>query len=161
MDDIAVYVTALQDSLSKKLNILKRLLELSQEQSDILAQESPEIERFDEVVEKKDTLLKDMANLDQGFDALFGKIGNQLKEHKYQYQSQILQMQNLIRSITDCGVKLEGLEQKNKRDFQAYVTGARQEIKSFKMSNKTAASYYQNMANQHREWQTYFVDQKK
>lgn len=161
MEQLTVYVSALQDSLNKKLDIMKQLLQLTREQSDILKQDSPDMEHFDEHMEKKGVLLEEMAELDKGFDVLFNKIGSELKEKKYQYQSQILQMQNAIRSITDCGVQLEGLEKRNRDAFQRYLTGARKEIKSFKVSNKTATSYYQNMANQHREWQSYFLDQKK
>jgi hypothetical protein len=53
------------------------------------------------------------------------------------------------------------LEQKNKEKFTAAVGKKHREIRDFKISNKTAVSYYQNMANQHHEWQTYFFDKKK
>lgn len=161
MEENNVYVTALQDSLSRKLEVLQQLLELSQEQETILGQEEPDMDRFDEIVQEKDGLLRELAELDRGFDSVFAKVGNELKENKYQYQQRILQMQNLIRSITDCGLKLEGLEQKNKNAFQQYLTRERKEIKNFNVNNRTANTYYQNMANQHHEWQTYFLDQKK
>lgn len=161
MNNTTVYVNAIQDSLQKKLDVLGRLLQLSQEQSDILKQEEPNIDRFDEIMLKKEELLREMAELDKGFEALFAKIGTELKENKYQYQEQIQQMQNLIRSITDSGVRLEGLEKRNRDAFQGYLTGARKEIRDFKSSSKMAESYSQNMANQHRQWQSYFMDQKK
>lgn len=161
METNNVYVTALQDSLSKKLEVLQQLLELTQEQEEILGQEEPGMDRFEEIIQEKDQLLREVAELDRGFDSVFAKVGNELKENKYQYQQRILQMQNLIRSITDCGLKLEGLEQKNKASFQQYLSRERQEIKNFMVNNRTANTYYQNMANQHHEWQTYFLDQKK
>lgn len=161
METNNVYVTALQDSLSKKLEVLQQLLELTQEQEEILGQEEPGMDRFEEIIQEKDQLLREVSELDRGFDSVFAKVGNELKENKYQYQQRILQMQNLIRSITDCGLKLEGLEQKNKTSFQQYLSRERQEIKNFMVNNRTANTYYQNMANQHHEWQTYFLDQKK
>ena len=161
MNNTTVYVNAIQDSLQKKLDVLGHLLQLSQEQSDILKQEEPNIDRFDDIMLKKEELLREMAELDKGFEALFAKIGTELKENKYQYQEQIQQMQNLIRGITDSGVRLEGLEKRNRDAFQGYLTGARREIRDFKSSSKMAESYSQNMANQHRQWQSYFMDQKK
>lgn len=167
MENIAVYITAMQDSLQKKLDLLNRLLELTQEQGDIFRQEEPDLDNldsldsFDSIMQKKDELLQEMLELDKGFDALFVKIGTELKANKYQYQEQIKQMQNLIRSITDCGVRLEGMEKKNRDAFQEYLSGARKEIRDFKSNNKMATSYSQNMANQHRQWQSYFMDQKK
>lgn len=161
MDNITVYVTALQDSLNKKLDVLGLLLQLTQEQSDVLNQEEPDMDHFDDIMLKKEELLEEMAELDKGFEALFAKVGTELKENKYRYQEQIKQMQNVIRSITDSGIRLEGLEKRNRDAFQNYLTGERKEIRAFKANNKTASSYSQNMANQHREWQSYFMDQKK
>ncbi len=160
-NSMSVYINALKDSLSRKLSVVKALLQLTREQEELLKQENLDMECFNSILTEKDRLLRELSELDKGFDALFAKCDNELKEKKYLYQSQILEMQNLIRSITDCGIQVEGLEKKNKEQFQQYLSGARKEIKSFKVSNKTASSYYQNMANQHREWQSYFLDQKK
>ena len=119
------------------------------------------MDRFDMIISEKDQLLQTMATLDRGFESLFAKIGNTVRENKYQYQQQIAEMQNLIRSITDTGVQIEGQEHRNKAAFQNYLTGARKEIREFTANNQTASAYYHNMANQHQAWQSYFVDQKK
>ena len=70
-------------------------------------------------------------------------------------------MQNFIRTITDIGVEIENLEYKNREKFKKYILLKRNNIKDFKVSNKTAVSYYKNMSNQHREWQSYFIDSRK
>lgn len=156
-----VYVSALQDSLQRKLEVLQAIERLTTEQSDILAKPEPDMERFEQIIQEKGERLEEMKSLDQGFDALFAKLRRELQENKYQYQSQITQMQNLIRAITDCGIKIEGMEKRNKNAFQNYLTGARREIRNFKRNNQTASVYSQNMANQHHDWQTYFFDEKK
>jgi flagellar biosynthesis/type III secretory pathway chaperone len=161
MENMTVYVTALQDSLQKKLEVLKDILKLSREQGTILGSESPDMERFDEILREKEGLIDAMNALDRGFDSLFAKVRDTLKESRYEYQSQIVEMQNLIRSITDTGLQIEGAEHRNKDAFTRYVSKARGDIKDFHINNRTAASYHQNMANQHRSWQSYFVDQKK
>jgi hypothetical protein len=58
-------------------------------------------------------------------------------------------------------VKIQTAEKRNKELFTSFVSGKRKEIRDFKVSNRTAVTYYQNMANQHHEWQSYFVDKKK
>ena len=161
MDNTEVYVSALQESLQKKLEVLSSLLKLTNEQGRILAEQKPDMDRFDVIIGEKDQLLQSMETLDRGFESLFAKIGNTIKDNKYQYQQQITEMQNLIRSITDTGLQIEGQEHRNKTAFQNYLTGARQEIKQFTTNNQTANAYYHNMANQHQTWQSYFVDQKK
>ncbi len=70
-------------------------------------------------------------------------------------------MQNFISIITSLGVEIENLEHKNKEKFKNFIVSKRNGIKDFKVSNKTAVSYYKNMSNQHREWQSYFVDSRK
>lgn len=159
--DIAVYVSVLHDSLRDKCNVLREILKLTKEQQEILDGEEMDFDAFDALMKDKEVLIQRLQELDRGFQNLFEIIGNTLKEDSEHYKAQILGMQNDIRTITDYSVKIQALEQKNKDKFTASVAKKRREIKDFKVSNKTAVSYYQNMANQHHEWQSYFVDKKK
>lgn len=164
MENIRIYITILYDSLEKKLDVLKKILSLTKEQNLILSEkdiESFDVDGFDSVVEKKEKLIAQIQELDRGFDSVYGKIGNVLKVNKEEYKQEILRIQNLIRSITDTGVELESLEQQNKTKFNTFIRNKRHAINDFKQSNRVAASYYQNMSNQHREWQSHFLDQKK
>jgi len=160
-NNISVYVSALQDSLRNKWDVLKEILDLTEQQEKILDAEEMDWDSFDALVQGKGKHLGKIEELDRGFEELFGKIGTVLKENSAQYKPQISELQNTIRVITECGVKIQALEKKNKDKFAAAVAKKRKEIRDFKASNKTAASYYQNMANQHHEWQSYFMDKKK
>lgn len=159
--DIAVYVSVLHDSLRDKCKVLQEILKLTKEQQELLCREEMDFDAFDALMQDKEVLIQRMQELDRGFQNLFDIIGDALKEDSGRYKAQILEMQNDIREITDCSVKIQALEQKNKEKFTASVAKKRREIRDFKVSNKTAVSYYQNMANQHHEWQSYFVDKKK
>ena len=117
MDDIRVYVNILSDSLRKKLDVLQELFSLTKKQNEILSEKDTEkvdIDGFDHAFEEKEKLIKKMQELDNGFDSVYKKVGSFLAENKQEYKQDILQMQNLIRSITDTGIKLESLEQQNK-----------------------------------------------
>lgn len=155
-----VYISALQESLRKKQKILQEILELTTEQKEILAQEHPDMERFDQIMAEKEGKIAAISELDQGFDSLFQKIKDTLEQQKYQYKQQIQQMQGDIKAITDMGVMIQGMEHQNRDAFQRYLMQERQEIKIGRTSSQTAVSYYQNMPNQHHEWQSYFMDQK-
>ncbi len=164
MDDMNVYVSILHDSLRKKLEIITEILYATRQQKKLLSIEKItdlDTEEFDRIVDDKQKLIEEMTELDKGFDSVFKKVGIYLSQNKYAYQSQILEMQNLIRSITDVSVELQSLEQQNKNFFNKFLREKRYEISSFKTSNKVAVSYYQNMSNQHREWQSHFLDQRK
>ena len=53
MDNIGVYVSALQESLQKKLDVLLELLKLTKEQGAILKEKEPDMDRFDEIIQEK------------------------------------------------------------------------------------------------------------
>ena len=137
-DNTGVYISALQESLQKKLEVLNSLLKLTNEQGRILSAQEPDMDRFDSIIDQKDSLLQTMETLNRGFESLFARIGTTIKDNKYQYQQQITEMQNLIRSITDTGLQIEGQEHRNKTAFQNYLTGARQEIREFTANNQMA-----------------------
>lgn len=156
-----VYVSALQDSLRKKKAVLETLYDLTQQQAEVLKQDSVDTDRFDELMEAKDGEIAVLNSLNAGFQSLFQKVENTLQDQRYQYEKQIRQMQDDIRAITDLSVQIEGLEHQNRDAFQAYLMRERKEIQTGRASSRTAVSYYQNMPNQHHEWQTYFMDQKQ
>ena len=159
--ELNVYVSALQDSLRKKKEVLQSLRDLTKEQQDVLQQETVDMDRFEELIEEKDQKITTLNSLNAGFQSLFQKVETGLKDKRYQYEKQIRQMQEDIRQITDLSVQIEGLEHQNRDTFQAYLTKERKEIQTGRASSRTAVSYYQNMPNQHHEWQTYFMDQKQ
>lgn len=164
MEDKSVYVTILHDSLRKKFEVVKKILDMTRQQKKLLSIEKItelDTDAFDRIVDDKQCLIDEMVELDKGFDVVFKKVGTYISENKYTYQSQILEMKNLIRSITDISIELQSLEQQNKNYFNRFLREKRHEISSFKTSNKVAVSYYQNMSNQHREWQSHFLDQRK
>lgn len=160
MDSVNTYISVLHGSLRKKLELVKELLEFTKEQNIILNEEDVDIDSFDKIVSEKDIRINEVLEIDKGFDSVFNKIGNTIKANPQEYRQQILEMQNLIRTITDIGVEIEGLENKNKEKFSKFILAKREEIKDFKKSSNSAASYYKNMSNQHQEWKSYFVDRK-
>ena len=160
MDSVNTYISVLHGSLRKKLALVKELLEFTKEQNIILNEDDVDIDSFDKIVSEKDIRINEVLEIDKGFDSVFNKIGSTIKANPQEYRQQILELQNLIRTITDIGVEIEGLENKNKEKFSKFILAKREEIKDFKKSNNTAASYYKNMSNQHQEWKSYFVDRK-
>ena len=161
MENTSVYVTALLDSLKKKQQVLERLLALTKEQNELLNQSEVDADRFEEILGEKDGYIKEIVDLNKGFERVFASIGTSLQDQKENYRSEIVQMQNLIRVVTDQGVALERLERENKEIFTSYLRKNREEIATFNKSNHMANTYHQNMANQHREWQSYFMDSKQ
>ena len=161
MENMNVYIIVLHDSLSKKVDIVKKILKCTKEQNVILSSDEVNVDRFNDLISEKDILLKKLEELDNGFDTTFDRVKEELKNNKVMYKSQILEMQNYIRVITDMSVEIESLERSNKTMFADFLHGKRKEIRKFNVNNKIAASYNSNMPNQHQDWQSYFLDKKK
>lgn len=159
--EVSVYLSVLQSSLKNKYEILQNILKETEKQQEAVSSEELDLEAFDAAILQKGQLLLRMQELDDGFNSVYGKISDRLHQDKEQYKPQILEMQNMLRTITDLGVKIQALEQKNKVRFDGLVAKKRREIRDFQTNNRTANTYYQHMANQHQQWQSYFMDKKQ
>ena len=154
------YVQALLDSLEQKSVVLERVMSLTLEQEQILITSPFDLEKFDGLCDEKDICIKQLEQLDQGFENVFARVREVLKEQKVSFQKEIQSMQVLIQKITEQSISLKALEAKNKVRFESQMRNQRNDIRSFRKSNETATNYYKNMANQH-QGQSYFYDKKK
>ena len=112
------YVAVIEDSLKKKVDILRQLQLLCQEQSDILDDENMTPEMFEENVDKKGKLIAKLEGLDAGFEQLYGRVKDEMTSNSEHYKERILRMQELIRDITDRSVQIQVMESRNKGKAQ-------------------------------------------
>ena len=148
------------DVLTKKEVHLNKLLEFTVEQEVLLKSNKFDETAFFKLVEKKDDILKRIEEFDQGFQSIYNRVAEALKENKDQYKEQILKMQGLITKVTDIGVKISSLEQKNKGLLQQRLQEKKQGIRQFKVGKKTADRYYKNMIKM-QAGTSYFFDKEK
>ena len=148
------------DILGKKENHLASLLELTTAQEQLLKGEEFIEEEFTELIAKKRGHLLKIEEADNGFQAIYNRVAEEMKNNKDEYKDQIIEMQSLITRVTDLGVKLSALEEKNKTALEANLQGKRQNIRQFKVSKQTADKYYKNMIGM-QTGASYFMDQKK
>ncbi len=154
------YLRMMIDVLEKKEVHLNKLLTLTLEQEKLLQEEEFKEAEFSLLVEKKNGNLRKLEETDSGFQSLYNRVAEEMKENKEQYKEQILTMQKLISSVTDLGVKLTALENKNKTALEAKLQGKKQNIRQFKVSRQTADKYYKNMIGM-QTGASYFMDKKQ
>ena len=154
------YIRMMLDILGKKENHLASLLELTTAQEQLLKGEEFIEEEFTELIAKKRGHLLKIEEADNGFQAIYNRVAEEMKNNKDEYKDQIIEMQSLITRVTDLGVKLSALEEKNKTALEANLQGKRQNIRQFKVSKQTADKYYKNMIGM-QTGSSYFMDQKK
>lgn len=154
------YIRMMLDILSKKEIQLTSLLELTTAQEQLLKGEELNEDGFNDLIQKKSVHLHKLEETDQGFQSIYNRVAEEMKNNKEEYKDEILEMQGLITRVTDLGVKLSALEEKNKATLEANLQGKRQSIRQFKVSKQTADKYYKNMIGM-QTGASYFMDQKK
>ena len=139
----------------KEIKIQKNIRNLM-----FLTMEEFEEDGFTDLMAKKRGHLLKIEEADKGFQAIYNRVAEEMKNNKDEYKDQIIEMQSLITRVTDLGVKLSALEEKNKTALEANLQGKRQNIRQFKVSKQTADKYYKNMIGM-QTGASYFMDQKK
>lgn len=135
----------LADSLRKKDGILKSIISLSNEQTELIKEESVDWDRFNEIVSEKETLIEEINQLDEGFDTLFNRVKDEINANKSQYIGEIATMKVLIKAVTEKAAEIEVIEKRNKTAIESVFANTRKTIKQSKLGNKAAMQYYQRM----------------
>lgn len=156
-----VYIKILVDTLKKKKSILLNLTELTKEQERLLAERNFSMESFDSIILKKEELIHELNQIEDGFETLYKKVESIIKQQKEKLRQELVEAQSLIVQLTDLSVGLQVLEAKNKEKLTIQLSNKRQEIRGFRSTSIAAGKYQNNMANQHQEGQSYFLDKKK
>lgn len=142
------YLTLLTDIVTKKDNLLGQLILDTMKQANCFSESDFQEEKYDEINQAKLLMLKEIESLDEGFGNVYEHIRNDLKENKYVYETEIKRLQDRIRKITEKGMRLQKLENDNRKRFDTILATQRTKVKDYKVSKKTAATYYKNMMKQ-------------
>ena len=140
------YLQMMIDSLNKKKKILTRIIELNEEQDAILSEPVLDDATFDSNMKAKGDCIDGLDRLDEGFQALFNRVRDEINNNKAMYTEEIAVMKKLITEVTELGAKIEVQEARNKVKVEAMFRRERQEHKEAKRSASMAKSYYQNMS---------------
>ncbi len=139
------YIGIMIDSLRRKLAILDEMLECSKGQKALLENPNLEPEEFQADVQKKAELIEKLEQLDEGFDALYQRVKEELQENKEKYKDEIRQMQELIRLITEQSARIQTIEMRNKECVEAKFASVRKQAREVRNSQKIVQQYYRNM----------------
>ena len=139
------YVTALIESLEKKNKVLDEILKKNEEQAALLKEEEFSFDKFDKSTEEKGVLIYRLEKLDEGFEAFYARVKEELDSDREKYKPSILKMQMLITDITDKSSRIQAGEARNKAALEAFFKGERDRLKSQRSGVKAVKSYTQSM----------------
>lgn len=154
------YIAMLKDVLLQKKKTTEEILWVTLEQETALAPELEDMERFDSLMEKKEPLIAKLEELDNGFTDIYAKVQASLNGQKEVYKQEILELQKLITEITDISVKIQTLEERNRRLFEIYLQGRKQQFKTARKNSRAADAYYKTMTG-NSQAEAIFMDKKK
>lgn len=155
------YVSVLVESLEKKLRVLGEIYQLCQKQTDVISNEPVDFEEFDRCMDEKDNCIQELNKLDEGFEMLYDRVGQELKNNKNLYAQQIQRMQQTISEIMDKSTSIQALEERNKRAVETVFAKERMEIGRGKRSLNVAMNYYRNMRGGVDAVEPQYMDKKK
>lgn len=157
---VSVSLDMLEDSLVKKIEVMKKIEEKNEEQQ-ILLKNPEEVDEnaFDKILDEKGELIDQLLKLDDGFQTLFDKVKEEVGNNKEQYKEQINRMKDYIREITGMSASIEAAEHRNKRLAENYFSSARKKMSYSRQTSAAAFSYFQTMKN-YKDVPPQFLDNK-
>ena len=139
------YLDAMIQSMNEKSDCLKQLLEMTEQQERAISGEGIDWDTFDRLIDEKEALIERLEQLDDGFQAVFDKIREELEGKKTQYKDRIAKIQGQIRQVTDQSNALIAAEQRNKTIMENATSMERKRIRQTKTNAKLASNYYNSM----------------
>lgn len=141
------YLKILEESLLKKIAVLDEIIVYNKEQEKLLEKESVSLDELDFNMSKKDGLIRKLTELDDGFEALYERIREQLLGNKEMYRAQIKYLQELIAQVTERSVSIQAQEARNKKLIESYFAKEKSQLRQGRQASKAAYDYYKSMNN--------------
>ena len=155
------YVDIMLQSLKKKVTVLNQIIELNRQQKILLDDPNLPPESLEQKLSDKDQMIRKLNELDEGFEELYNRVKDELQAQRAQYVSQISQMQDLIKEITEKSAMIQTQELRNKEKAMQKFSGIREQVKGVRNSQKVVKQYYQNMMKQNSYTGASVVDNRK
>ena len=143
------YIQIMIESLTKKSELLDRIIRKNEAQHDCVAgkeYEEVDWDAFNLIVAEKQTAIDRIVKMDEGFQSLYDRVKEQLNEGKDKYADKIKEIQRLITKVTEQGVKITTGEERNRKIIEKVFGKRKDEIKRTRNSMKVANSYAQTMS---------------
>ncbi len=160
----ANYIDIMVESLQKKEKILEKLIEKCDAQAEVIADNdygSINWDKFNVLIAEKEILIDRLNEIDDGFEALYDRVGDEIKQNKERYASQIKAIQELIKAVTDKGVTIKAKEERNRANLERVLHPIKKELKTSKRSMSVINKYYNTMSGAGQPNVSGWVDKKK
>lgn len=150
----------LSESLDLKIQVLKEIEEYNEQQRQAFESGEPDMDTFDSAIEKKEELINKIERLDDGFEAMFASLKEELDQNRDKYADRIKELQEKVALVTELSVSVQASEARNKKLIEQYFAKKKQGIKQGRVGSRAAFDYYKNMSGMNVAGPNY-MDSKK
>ena len=153
------YLKILDESLDKKLALLKEIEDLSLSQS-VMIEDGATFEDIDANMDDKAVLIARINKLDEGFQAMYDNIKENLEAQKEEYKDEIELIKKKISEVMSCSTQIQAIEARNKAAMEQRFAKAHKDIRSRTVHASQVQDYYK-VANRLNAITPQFMDKKK
>ena len=142
--DISFKMRFLMDVLNKKSELLKQIYNITENQE--LFERTMTGEDRDtllrEAVNEKQKIIEEVIAADNTFMKVFGEFKGELNRNQDRFRTEIKQMQNKIREVSDIDFKIRAKENRAKQGVQVRPSVLSKKIKTLKSSKNYILDKY-------------------
>lgn len=154
------YVQVLIDTITKKEETLRKILEITKEQERISKQEVYSSEEMEKTLNEKEIQIARVNYLDEGFQSVYDRVCSEIRNNITKYEQDVLALQEHIRICTEIANEIQVLEERNRNRFSVLFSKVRSEYSTSKTQANVAQNYFKTMNNS-KVMDAYFVDKKQ
>lgn len=142
---MADQLTVLSGNLDDKIAVLECIRDYNINQREMLSCEDFEPSDFDDALDEKENLIQKLQALDDGFDALYKGVAEQVQGNEELYAEQIKEIKDKIARINALSAEISLHEAANKELITGQFDKMKIGIKQSRQGSKVAYDYYRNM----------------
>ncbi len=155
------YIQKLLELSDKKLNGLRKILKLTEEQSNVITEDNTE--ELQRVIELKQQQMDMIDELDQAFEVYYSRLKSlmgvqSLEELKMSELNGASELKQIVTSVYDIIKQIQKLEDLNNKKARDILDKLSSEIRQIKQAQKVNNGY--NMGGNLPQ-QSYYFDKKK
>ena len=154
------YVQVLIDTITKKEETLRKILEITKQQEVISKQDTYASEDMEKTLNEKEIQISRLNYLDEGFQSVYERVSSEIRNHIDVYKQDVLVLQDKIRICTEIGNEIMVLEERNRNRFNTLFSKAHTDYSTVKSKASVAQNYFKTMNNS-KVMDAYFVDKKQ
>lgn len=154
------YVQVLIDTITKKEETLRKILEITRRQELLSKQEVYSSDEMEETLNEKEIQIARINYLDEGFQSVYDRVRSEVRNNIEKYRQDVLTLQERIRTCTEIANEIQVLEERNRNRFSALFSKTRTEYSTSKTRANVAQNYFKTMNNS-KVMDAYFVDKKQ